>query len=70
MFRDKAGEGAKVRVKGVENPQEVACYQKFLERLKTANKRMLLLDYDGTLAPFRVDRDHAFPYPGVPYLVS
>jgi trehalose-phosphatase len=70
VFRDKAGEGAKVRVKGVENPQEVACYQKFLERLKTANNRMLLLDYDGTLAPFRVDRDHAFPYPGVPYLVS
>ena len=31
---------------------------------------MLLLDYDGTLAPFRAARDHAFPYPGAPYLVS
>ncbi|MBD3423970.1 MAG: trehalose-phosphatase [Candidatus Latescibacteria bacterium] len=25
----------------------------------------LLLDYDGTLAPFRRDRDCAFPYPGI-----
>ncbi len=25
----------------------------------------LLLDYDGTLAPFRRERDRAFPYPGV-----
>jgi trehalose-phosphatase len=28
-----------------------------------------LLDYDGTLAPFRVDRTLAFPYPEVPPLV-
>jgi trehalose 6-phosphate phosphatase len=27
--------------------------------------RVLLLDYDGTLAPFRVERDQALPYPGV-----
>ena len=26
---------------------------------------MLLTDYDGTLAPFREDRDRAHPYPGV-----
>jgi len=25
----------------------------------------LLLDYDGTLAPFRKERDRAFPYPGI-----
>ncbi len=25
----------------------------------------LMLDYDGTLAPFRAERDSAFPYPGV-----
>jgi trehalose-phosphatase len=24
-----------------------------------------MLDYDGTLAPFRVNRDEAFPYPGI-----
>lgn len=28
-------------------------------------KRLLMLDYDGTLAPFRVERDQAVPYPGV-----
>jgi len=28
-------------------------------------KRLLMLDYDGTLAPFRVERDRAVPYPGV-----
>lgn len=27
--------------------------------------RLLILDYDGTLAPFRVDRMGALPYPGV-----
>ena len=45
-------------------------YGSFLEQLKTAEQRVLLLDYDGTLAPFRAARDHAFPYPGIPYLVS
>jgi len=28
-------------------------------------RRALLLDYDGTLAPFRVERNEAAPYPGV-----
>lgn len=36
----------------------------FLQQLKTAPSSALLLDYDGTLAPFRVDRSRAFPYPG------
>jgi trehalose-phosphatase len=31
---------------------------------KTASK-ILILDYDGTLAPFKADRNKAFPYPGV-----
>ena len=31
---------------------------------------MLLLDYDGTIAPFRVERDAAFPYPDVPPLLD
>jgi trehalose-phosphatase len=30
----------------------------------------LLLDYDGTLAPFTPDREHAFPYPEIPELVA
>jgi len=36
----------------------------FLQQLRTAPSSALLLDYDGTLAPFRVDRGRAFPYPG------
>lgn len=42
----------------------------FLDKLKAASQRVLLLDYDGTLAPFVVDRNQAFPYPEVPELVS
>jgi trehalose 6-phosphate phosphatase len=35
----------------------------FLQQLKTAPSSALLLDYDGTLAPFHLDRNRAFPYP-------
>jgi trehalose 6-phosphate phosphatase len=45
-------------------------YISFLQRLKSTAERILLLDYDGTLAPFSVNRDHAFPYPEVPALIS
>jgi len=44
-------------------------YAPFLERLRSAPARVLLLDYDGTLAPFCVDRTLAFPYPEVPPLI-
>ena len=37
----------------------------FYRRIAAAPFRVLMLDYDGTLAPFRVDRDRAAPYPGV-----
>ncbi|MDY6838531.1 MAG: trehalose-phosphatase [Thermodesulfobacteriota bacterium] len=37
----------------------------FFSSLKQSQSRTLLLDYDGTLAPFKVKRDKAFPYPGV-----
>lgn len=37
----------------------------FLARLPQAPASALLLDYDGTLAPFQTDRHHAYPYPGV-----
>jgi trehalose-phosphatase len=35
------------------------------ERLRSASQSVLLLDYDGTLAPFHIDRFAATPYPGV-----
>jgi trehalose-phosphatase len=44
-------------------------YGPFLERLHSASSRVLLLDYDGTLAPFVVDRTLALPYPQVPPLL-
>jgi trehalose-phosphatase len=37
----------------------------FFAAIAGAPARALLLDYDGTLAPFRRERDRAFPYPGV-----
>ena len=45
-------------------------YAEFLDRVRSAAERVLLLDYDGTLAPFTVDREHAFPYPDVPPLLQ
>ena len=38
---------------------------RFFSELETARARVLMLDYDGTLAPFRTERDRAVPYPGV-----
>jgi trehalose-phosphatase len=34
----------------------------FRARLRTPARRLLMLDYDGTLAPFTTDRDRALPY--------
>ena len=42
----------------------------FFERLRHASQRVLLLDYDGTLAPFTADRTRAFPYRQIPELIS
>jgi trehalose 6-phosphate phosphatase len=37
----------------------------FWQLLQNGSQRVLLLDYDGTLAPFRQERNTAFPYSGV-----
>jgi trehalose 6-phosphate phosphatase len=42
----------------------------FLERVTTSHTSALLLDYDGTLAPFTDQRDCALPYPQVPQLLA
>src|SRR5438045_9435910 len=47
-----------------------ASYASFLDRLRSASARVLLLDYDGTLAPFCADRNLAFPYPDIPDLLA
>jgi trehalose 6-phosphate phosphatase len=46
-----------------------ATYGGFFQRLKAAPKRVLIMDYDGTLAPFHKDRHRATPYPQVPDLL-
>jgi len=43
--------------------------EQFLKLVTQAPRSLLLLDYDGTLAPFHKDRDQAFPYPGVAELL-
>ncbi len=42
----------------------------FFDQLSDARQRVLLLDYDGTIAPFCVQRNRAFPYPTVPELLD
>jgi len=42
----------------------------FAMSLADAQERVLLLDYDGTLAPFAPDRGNAFPYTGVRELLK
>jgi trehalose 6-phosphate phosphatase len=44
--------------------------QRFFDELRWAHESALLLDYDGTLSPFRVERDEAFAYPGVSMLLT
>lgn len=44
--------------------------ESFLRTVADAPRSLLLLDYDGTLAPFRKERDQAFPYPGVASLLK
>lgn len=46
-------------------PQEIGNLPDFWLDVEQAHRRVLALDYDGTLAPFRVDRAEALPLPGV-----
>lgn len=44
--------------------------ERFFARIRDARERLLLVDYDGTLAPFHPDPGRATPYPEVAALVS
>lgn len=46
-------------------PQRSGVPAEFWRELAAAQKRLLIIDYDGTLAPFTVQRDAAWPYSGV-----
>lgn len=37
----------------------------FFRRFNSTATALLVLDYDGTLAPFQTDRHKAYPYPGI-----
>jgi trehalose 6-phosphate phosphatase len=39
--------------------------ERFISMVAQASASVLLLDYDGTLAPFCLNRQHALPYPGI-----
>jgi len=41
----------------------------FFRKVALADQRVLIVDYDGTIAPFSSDRHRAFPYPAVPPLL-
>src|SRR5262245_61968454 len=44
---------------------KVSGYGHFMQDVAAATERVLILDYDGTIAPFSAHRLPAFPYPGV-----
>jgi trehalose-phosphatase len=48
---------------------KISGYDRFMQDVAAAKERVLVLDYDGTIAPFSAHRLRAFPYPGVPELL-
>ena len=53
-----------------ENSDAEENLAEFFGALQSAEAPLLLLDYDGTLAPFRVNRFQAIPYTGVRELLA
>jgi trehalose 6-phosphate phosphatase len=51
-------------------PDVRAQLDKFLRAVETCPTSLLMLDYDGTLAPFQTERHQAIPYPGVTRLLQ
>jgi len=58
------------RKRGVLNPTEAEQLEAFFSSLRDAESPLLLLDYDGTLADFRIDRFTARPWAGVRELLT
>jgi trehalose 6-phosphate phosphatase len=56
-----------MRLPRTVNPIEV---EQFMESVVQSPVSALLLDYDGTLAPFCLNRQQALPYPGVTALLQ
>lgn len=51
-------------------PKRVTKTDSFFSKVAAADCRLLLLDYDGTLAPFHHNRYRAFPYDGIVELLD
>ena len=49
----------------MQTPDPKFNLETFFGRVRSAAARVLMLDYDGTLAPFRINPAEAAPYPGV-----
>lgn len=54
----------------MEDPSAKAALTDFMDRLTPATESVLLVDYDGTLAPFQQERDLAYPYPRVESILN
>jgi trehalose 6-phosphate phosphatase len=54
----------------VLRPEVQSQFEPFFRSVSLAPESALLLDYDGTLAPFRTQRNQAFPYPGIALLLQ
>lgn len=52
------------------SPASTEILSNFFRSFSRAHQPLLLLDYDGTLAPFKVDRFQAVPWPGVRELLN
>jgi len=55
---------------GSERPIPIEGVPDFWERLRVSSERCLILDYDGTLAPFKANRMEAVPLDGVRELIE
>ena len=54
----------------MQDPSAKTALTDFMDRLSEATESVLLVDYDGTLAPFQTLRDRAYPYPDVESILN
>lgn len=66
-YKSESSLNSQANPKTIASPQPWADFaaQNLRERLASADRSILMLDYDGTLAPFVQDRMRAMFYPGI-----
>jgi trehalose-phosphatase len=70
MRGERAVQKGRTKEQRVLRPEVQSQITPFLQSVAQAPHAVLLLDYDGTLAPFHTRRDQAYPYPGVALLLQ